>query len=71
MTHQLINHSVNQSNVALIPYLISILCCSVRQSKPTDPGVVESDPLSIMHPEIERVEVLIRSAWADARLVAD
>ena len=48
-----------------------MILCSVRQSKQTDPSVVDSEPVSIMHPEIDRAEALIRSAWADAKLVSD
>ena len=43
---------------------------STRQSK-SSYGNLDSEPVSILHPDVARAESLIRSAWADARLVAD
>lgn len=52
--------------------------CSVRQTHSTGApasargySAVESEPVSILHPDIAKAESLIRSAWQDAKLVAD
>jgi hypothetical protein len=46
---------------------------AVRQSKSTGAGGqdLESEPVSIMHPDVDKAESLIRNAWADAKLVSD
>lgn len=44
---------------------------SVRQSQSTGGVDVDSEPVSILHPDIEKAESLIRNAWNEAKLVAD
>lgn len=44
---------------------------SIRQSKSTAGANIDSEPVSILHPEAAKAESLIRNAWADAKLVAD
>ncbi|XP_003385689.1 PREDICTED: uncharacterized protein LOC100634434 [Amphimedon queenslandica] len=44
---------------------------AVRQSKSTGGPEVDAEPVSILHPEVEKAESLIRNAWADSKLVAD
>ena len=48
-----------------------VLFRSVRQSKSTGGPEVDAEPVSIMHPDIEKAESLVRNAWADSKLVAD
>ena len=52
------------------------LGCSVRQSQSVQGSArgystVDSEPVTIRHPDIPKAESIIRNAWQDAKLVAD
>lgn len=49
---------------------------SIRQAtsniaKTPGTAAAEMEPVSILHPDVPKVESLIRNAWADSNLVAD
>ena len=44
---------------------------SVRQSEAQVSPTVEHAPISILHPEAQKVEAIVRNAWADTKLVSD
>lgn len=52
-------------------YVYAICSYSVRQSQSTSAVDVDAEPVTIRHPDIGKAEVLIRSAWNEAKLVAD
>jgi len=44
---------------------------SVRQSEAQVSQTVEHAPISILHPEAQKAEAIVRNAWADSKLVSD
>jgi len=44
---------------------------SSRQSQALVQQSIEQAPVSILHPDVNRAESIIRNAWADTKLVAD
>ena len=50
---------------------LCLLYCSVRQSQSTSGVDVDAEPVAILHPDIDKAEALIRSAWNEVKLVAD
>ena len=47
------------------------LSCSVRQSQSTSGVDIDAEPVTIMHPDVDKAESLIRNAWNEVKLVAD
>jgi len=44
---------------------------STRQSEAVVNQSAEHAPISILHPDAQKVEAIVRNAWADSKLVSD
>ena len=44
---------------------------AVRQSQSTSGVDIDAEPVTIMHPDVDKAESLIRNAWNEVKLVAD
>jgi len=44
---------------------------STRQSEAAVNMSIEQAPISILHPEAQKAEAIVRNAWADSKLVSD
>ena len=49
----------------------TFVCPSVRQSQSTSGVDIDAEPVTIMHPDVDKAESLIRNAWNEVKLVAD
>ena len=44
---------------------------STRQTREAVTQSAELAPVSILHPEAQKVEAIVRNAWADTKLISD